>query len=316
MTCKTTLIYNPTAGPRDMTRGLRRLIAHLGRSGWQTELIRTARQGDASIQARAAAARGTDVVLIAGGDGSINEAACGLSGTSTALGLVPIGTGNVLAHQLHMPLLGIASPFHVREVGEALTSSRIQRVDLGAVNGHEFLCWAGVGLDAEIATHIEPRSRHIKRLRTLPYIVAALTVASEFRGVRSNYIIEGQNFRTRALLTIASNIQLYAEFFQIAPHAMMDDGLLDIFIFKGLRLSYTLRYLTRFFGRRHLRSPDVMYALTGHMTIETTPSVAVHLDGDPYGATPVEIGMYPGALRLLVPKHAPKSLFGTPPESL
>lgn len=299
-----------------MTRSLKRLAAYLAKSGWQTDLVQTAKPGDAPAQARAAAMQGADVVLIAGGDGSVNEAAQGLSGMATVLGIVPIGTGNILAHQLRMPILAPVSPFHVREVGDAILHGRVQRVDLGIANGREFLCWAGLGLDAEIATQIEPRPRHIKRLRMLPYVVTGLSIASEFRGVRSNIVIEGKTFRTRALMAVASNIQLYAAFFQIAPQAKMDDGLLDVFVFKGLSVAYTIRYLVQSLAGRHLRSPDVMHALAGKMTAETSPAVAVHLDGEPYGCTPVEVGVRAGALRLLVPPLAPARLFRQAPESL
>jgi YegS/Rv2252/BmrU family lipid kinase len=314
MTYKTILIYNPAAGPWDMTRPLKRLSTYLGKSGWNLELVETTEPGDVTRHAHDAAEDGTDLVLVAGGDGTINEAAHGLGGTSTALGIVPVGTGNILAHQLRMPILSAVAPLQVKEAGDALIKGRIQRVDLGLADERRFICWAGLGLDAEIAAQVEPRPRHLKRLGTLPYIIAAFTVASEFRGVRSTITIEDRDFRTRALLVVASNIQLYAAFFHIAPHARMDDGLLDLFVFKGLGLSYALKYLFQSIGGRHLRSPDVMHALAAKVAVETSPSVAVHLDGDPHGSTPTEIGLQAGALRLLVPPLAPKSLFSKPPE--
>jgi diacylglycerol kinase (ATP) len=316
MSYKTTLIYNPTAGPWDMTRSLKRLATYLGKSGWQTELVTTERSGDATTQARAAAEQGADVVLIAGGDGTTNEAANGLSGTSTAMGIVPVGTGNILAHQLRMPILTLAAPFQVKDVGDAILNSRVQRVDLGKIKERHFLCWAGIGLDAEIAAQMEPRPRHMKRMKLLPYIIAGLSVASEYRGVRSNIAIEDRTFRTRALMVVVSNIQLYAALFQIAPSARMDDGLLDFFIFKGLGMSYALKYVVQTLGKRHLQNPDVMHALAKQMTVETTPNIAVHLDGDPYGSTPIEVDIDPGALRLLAPPNAPRSLFTKPPEQL
>jgi len=314
MSYKTTLIYNPTAGPWDMTRSLKRLATYLGKSGWQTELVTTEQSGDATTQARAAAEQGADVVLIAGGDGTTNEAVNGLSGTSTAMGIVPVGTGNILAHQLRMPILTLAAPFQVKDVGDAILNSRVQRVDLGKVNERRFLCWAGMGLDAEITAQMEPRARHMKRMKTLPYIIAGLSVASEYRGVRSNIVIEDRTFRTRVLMAVASNIQLYAAFFQIAPQARMDDGLLDIFIFKGLGMAYALKYVVQTLGKRHLQNPDVMHALARQMTVEALPSVAVHLDGDPHGSTPFEVSICPGELRMLAPLNAPRSLFSKPPE--
>lgn len=315
MMYKTTLIYNPTAGPWDMTRPLKRLAAYLSKAGWQTELVQTARQGDAVHHAREAAAQGVDLVLVAGGDGTVNEAVNGLCNTSTTLGIVPVGTGNILAHQLRMPILSAVAPI-VKEIGDTVLASRIQRVDVGTVNDRRFISWAGLGLDAEIAAQMEPRPRHIKRLSILPYIVTGFTVASDYRGVRSSFLIEDRAFRTRALMAVASNIQLYAAFFQIAPQARMDDGLLDIFVFKGLGISNALKYLMQSIGGRHLASPDVMHVLASKMQVETSPPVVVHLDGDPHGCTPATFGLQPAALKLLVPPQAPASLFSKPPENL
>ncbi len=315
MTKKTILVYNPTAGPWDMSRPLKRLAAYLMNYDWETELIQTSQPGDATKRAREAASQGMDLVLVAGGDGTINDAANGVSGSDTTLGIVPIGTGNILAHQLRMPILSTLAPM-MREVGDALLESRVQRVDLGVVNERQFLCWAGLGLDAEIAAQMEPRPRHLKRLRSLPYIITAFAVASEYRGVRSHFVIEDRAFRTRALLAVASNIQLYAAFFQIAPQARMDDGLLDIFVFKGLGLAYALRIVLQFIGARHLASPDVMHVLASKMRVETTPPVVLHLDGDPFGSTPARFSVRPSALKLLVPPQAPESLFSQAPERL
>ena len=314
MSYKTRLIYNPTAGPWDMTRLLKRLAAYLQGRGWAVELVETQKAGDATWFAMQAARAELDMVLVAGGDGTINEAVNGLVGSNTTLGIVPVGTGNILAHQMRMPILSVITPFHVAEVGDALLQSRIQRVDVGIVNGRHFICWAGVGLDAEITTYMEPRSRYTKRLRTLPYILAAFTVASEFKGVRARISVEGRTLNTRALLILASNIQLYAAFFNVARHAYMDDGMLDIFIFKGLGGAYALRHVFQLFSGRYLRDPAVVQILAPRVQVETSPHVAVHLDGDPLGETPALISLKPAAMRFLVPPQAPGDLFYKPPE--
>jgi diacylglycerol kinase (ATP) len=314
MTMKTVLIYNPTAGPWDMLRPLKRLSAYLRTCGWDTELVQTQQEGDAGRYAREGAERNATMVLVAGGDGTINEVANGLTGTDTVLGIVPVGTGNILAQQLRMPILSPVAPI-VRDIGDVLIKSRVQRVDMGMINDRGFVCWAGLGLDAEIATQMEPRPRHLKRFRTLPYIFTGLAVASEYRGVRARFRIGERVLRTRTLMAVATNIQLYAAFFQIAPQARMDDGLLDIFVFKGMNFSYALKSVVEMLGKRHQESPNVMYALAKKMDVETSPVVAVHLDGDPMGYTPAHVHVTPGALRLLVPPNAPDSLFTKPPEN-
>ncbi len=309
------LIYNPAAGPWEKRRLLKRLAAHLrSQASWSVEMVETERPGDATRLSRDAAQRAVDAVIVAGGDGTVNEAANGLVGSPTALGIAPVGTGNILAHQLRMPLLSLTSPFHVAEVGNALLAGRYQRVDVGKVGERHFVCWAGVGLDAEIATQMEPRHRYAKRLRTLPYIIAAFSVAFEFRGVRTRLQLEERALNTRALLVVVSNIQLYAAFFNLARHACMDDGIFDIFVFKGLGFGYALRHLLHLSSGRYLRDPAVVQALARHVEIETSPVTAIHVDGEPYTSTPATVSLLPGALRLLVPPQAPDDLFCKPPE--
>jgi YegS/Rv2252/BmrU family lipid kinase len=292
------------------------------KSAWSVELVETKQPGDATKYAKEAGQVGLDMILVAGGDGTINEAVNGVVGTSTAIGLVPVGTGNILAHQLRMPILSLVAPLKVMEMGQALLNSRIQRVDVGVVsrtNGvreRYFVCWAGVGLDAEIAAQMEPRSRYAKRLRLLPYLIAAFSVAAEFKGVRAQILVEDHAINTRALLALASNIQLYASIFNIAPQARMDDGLLDIFVFKGLGFQYALRHLLFIFSGRYLRDPRVVYALARQIQMETSPEVAVHLDGEPFGETPTLIHLKAGVLRLVVPPQAPHELFSRPPEQV
>jgi len=275
---QTLLIYNPAAGPWEKRRLLKRLSSYLkNQASWSVDMVETKQPGDATRFSKDAVQRALDMVSVAGGDRTVNEVANGLVGSDTALAIAPVGTGNILAHQLRMPMLSLAPPFHVAEVGEALLESRYQRVDVGKVGARHFICWAGIGLDAEIAAQMEPRTRYTKRLRTLPYIIAAFSVASEFRGVKTRVQLEERSFNTRALLVLVSNIQLYAAFFKLARHACMDDGIFDIFVFKGLGFGYALRHLMHLSSGRYLRDPAVIQALARHVEIETSPDVAIHV---------------------------------------
>jgi YegS/Rv2252/BmrU family lipid kinase len=312
---KALLIYNPAAGPWEKRHLLKRLSSYLkNQASWTIDVVETKQPGDATRFSEDAAQRDLEMVIVAGGDGTVNEVANGLVGSDTALAIAPVGTGNILAHQLQMPVLSVAPPFHVAEVGNALLESRYQRVDVGKVGDRHFVCWAGIGLDAEIAAQMEPRPRYTKRLRALPYIIAAFSVAFEFRGVRTRVQLEERSFNTRALLVLVSNIQLYAVFFKLARHACMDDGIFDVFVFKGLGFGYVLRHLLHISSGRYLRDPAVVQALARHVQIETSPEIAMHVDGEPYETTPAAISLLPGALRLVVPPQAPHDLFCKSPE--
>jgi len=307
-TMKGRIIYNPTAGPRDVERELRRVRKTLAKRGWEVEITTTHNPGDAKRLAREAAQAGMDGVWVAGGDGTINEAVNGLVGSRTALGILPVGTGNMWARQLHLPIYTLANPFRLREAATAQLEGRVHAVDVGRIGNRYFLLWAGIGFDALITAELEPRSRPIKRLGALPYIVAAVTLARNYSGVRARVALDGRMVRGRMLLVLVSNIQTYA-FFPIARQARLDDGRLDVLVFKGLGLSYIARHLVRAFSNKPLQDPRTVYRQVQRITVDTEIPISVQVDGDPLGTTPVAISVVPRSLRVMVPPQAPTDLF-------
>ena len=306
---KAHLIYNPTAGPRDVRRTLKRVCSFLRHRGWSVELQVTEKPGDALALARAAAQAGCNVAIAAGGDGTINETVNGLVGTQTALGVLPVGTGNMWAKQLGIPTYTLTNPLRLKEAAAGLANGTIRLVDVGQVNNRYFLCWAGIGLDAQVTTEMEPRQRHTKRLGALPYAIAAIMVARDFKGVRTRVSLDGNIVRGRTLLILASNIQQYAGMFHVAREARMDDGLLDVFVFKGLGFPYAVRHLLKVVSQRYLQDPQIIHQQARHIEVRTEWAIPVQIDGDPIGTTPVTLKAVPLALRVIVPPSAPPGLF-------
>ena len=308
---KAHLIYNPTAGPRDVLHALKRIRSHLNRRGWAVELQLTEKPGDATTLARAAAQADCDAVIAAGGDGTVNEAVNGLVGTRTALGVLPVGTGNMWAKQLGIPTYTLTNPLRLHEAAAGLAEAPIHLVDVGQVNGRCFLCWAGIGLDAQVTAEMEPRQRRTKRLGVLPYAVAAILVARDFQGVRTRVSLDGNIVRGRTLLILVSNIRQYIGVLSVAREARMDDGLLDVFIFKGLGFQYVVRHLLKIISQRYLRDPQIVHRQARHIEVWTEWAIPLQVDGDPIGTTPVTLKVVPRALRVLVPPTAPRDLFGS-----
>jgi len=306
---KAHLIYNPTAGPWDVRRGLKRVRSYLRRRGWSVELQLTEKPGDATALARAAVQVGCDVVVVAGGDGTVNEAVNGLVGTKTALGVLPVGTGNMWAKQLGIPTYTLTNPLRLREAAAGLAEGSVRLVDVGQVNNRYFLCWAGIGLDAQVTAEMEPRQRRTKRLGVLPYAIAAVLVARDFQGVRTRVFLDGSVVRGRTLLILVSNIQQYIGMLHVAREAQMDDGLLDVFVFKGLGFQYAVRHLLKIISRRYLQDPQIVHRQARHIEVWTEWAMPVQVDGDPIGTTPVTLKVVPLALRVLVPPSAPPGLF-------
>lgn len=302
------LIYNPTAGPRDVTADLEQLCTFFAREGWSIELNKTKGPGDAARMARDAALERRDAVIVAGGDGTVNEVVNGLVRSETVLGVLPVGTGNLWAKQLHVPTLTLANPSRLRDAARGLVGADVRAIDVGQVNGHAFLCWASAGLDAQVTTEMEPRDRTTKRLGALPYLVAAVIVAQDFRGVPTSIALDGEPVRDRTLLVVVNNIQQYGGLVEVAPRAKLDDGLLDVFVFKGLGFGYVVRHLFRVLSQRYLDDPEIVHRQVRRIEIRADEALPVQVDGDPLGSTPVEIRVVPRALRILAPPTMPRDL--------
>jgi len=305
------LIYNPTAGPRDVHRSLGKLIVALERHGWTVDLRTTERAGDGTRLARAAAEAGCDACIVAGGDGTVNEAVNGLVGTDTALAVLPVGTGNMWAKQLGVPTYTLTNPLRLREAVDGLIAGEVRSVDAGLADDRYFLCAAGFGLDATVTSEMEPRARHTKRLGMLAYAIAAVMVARDYPGVRSRVELDGTLVRGRSLLILVSNIQQYCGKVHVIQEARIDDGLLDVFVFKGLGLAYAARHVVKMLSRRYLEDPRIVHRQARHIRVVTEPATPVQLDGDPFGRTPTTLTVVPRGLRVLVPPTAPQALFST-----
>lgn len=302
-----------------MERELEQVMAYWEDRGWQVSFRDTWGPGDATTFAREAVVTGYQAVFVAGGDGTVGEAADGLAGSDTALGVLPTGVGNVWALEMGIPTPSPLRRHSLLDAAEVLAEGEIRRIDLGRAGPVEslfhracqrhFILWAGIGLDAKVTERIEPRARPTKRLGALAYAVAAVLVAKDFRGIRTRVVIDGHSINTRCILVIVSNSQLYAKLVRVAAEAYLDDGLLDVCIFKGVNLASTVHHAIKVFARRHLRDPQVEYYQCRKVSISTATPLSVQVDGDLIGTTPMEFEIVPQALNIIVPQNCSKRLF-------
>lgn len=305
------LIYNPMAGPRgELRRDLERVVAYLEERGWRVAIRATRKAGDATELARVAVAARCKAVLVAGGDGTVHEVVNGLVGTDTAMGVLPVGTGNVWAKEIGLPTLGLTQPDRLLAAARMLVEGEVRWVDVGRAGDRYFLNSAGVGIDASVTAQVEPRTRTAKQLGgVVPYLVAGLSIARDFQGVPSTIVVDGRTVRTTLLLVVVSNIQLYGGVVKMTPEARLDDGLLDLRVFRGMGPAWVLRHVAGVFTHRHLRDPMVSHYQGRRITINTAEPYPVQLDGEPVGMTPISIEVVPRSLRVLVPRAAPANLF-------
>lgn len=307
---KTLVIFNPAAGPKEARFALSQAVEVLRKGGWRVEVAETTRREEAIAMSRDAAFLGYDVVVAAGGDGTVGEVVNGITGSETALGVLPLGTGNVWARQVgftQAPLF-LGTPNAVR-AAELLLDSQVRRVDVGQADDRLFLLWTGIGIDARVSEEVESHPGVKRRLGPVAFVAAGVITAVNFVGTRAEFYLNGDSLRSRVILVIVSNVRLYAGLVEVAPYARLDDGLLDVCIFKGYGLPQLLRHVYGVFSGKHVRDPLVEIRQVSSMAVFTARELPIHTDGDPMGHTPVRFSVRRRALKVLVSPLCPPELF-------
>ncbi len=293
------VIVNPAAGPSWRRRApeavagrVRQLLRQLGADG-DVELTKAA--GHATELAREAVARGADLVVAWGGDGTINEVAAGLFQGPASLGIVPMGSGNGLAREIGAP------GSHRRALAAALQGTD-RVIDAGSLNGRLFFNAAGLGFDAHVAD-VFARSAGTTR----GFLSYAAVVARELFAYRPGlYEIaaEQQPLCTcRALLISIANTRQWGSGARIAPAALMDDERLDLVKVPALPPAVILANAWRLYAG----SVPAWSALTTQRihaaTIRCDPPAPAHVDGEPIGLLgAATIQVIPAALRIRAPR--------------
>ena len=295
------IIANPASGAfPPHTHRFDEALAILRSNGWRVDLWYTQARGEGEKLARKAVEQKANLVIAAGGDGTINEIIQGLAGSETALGVLPNGTVNVWAREAGIPL---------DDVGACgvLLNGQTSRIDLGYVNGRYFLLMVGIGFDGEVTQAVERKP--LKRLGVLGYALAALWLGPGYSSFPAIVQIDGYTVKTRALQIIIGNTQLYAGGIKFTWQAKCDDGLLDLCIVGRRNLWGRIVVLWDLFLRREQRRLWVRYDTFKRIKVDTPEPVAFQIDGEAAGYTPAIFSVVPGALKVVVPQKTPEGLF-------
>lgn len=295
------ILFNPFAGQAyNLKLSLENAADIWRRHNWQVELRPTKAPGDATIQASIAATQGYDVVVAAGGDGTVNEVMNGLIGTKTALAVLPIGTVNIWARELGLSM-------DLRRAATAFLDAKLQQIDVGKAGERHFLLMAGIGFDAAVTAIINPQEK--KLFGALAYVKQAILLAWRFQGISTHIRIDGKRVRGRILMLVIGNSQLYGGVVKLTANAVVNDGLLDVCVIKGSSMLVAPLRLLSIFSRRYNRDPKVVYYRAKRVQIRGKKSLQVQVDGDYLGYTPMNFKVVPASLWVLVPSSADKSLW-------
>ena len=283
---RTIVILNPAA------RGTKaRALWEKIRGFSEDALVRmTSEAGQAREFAEQAVEQGFDTVVAAGGDGTVNEVVNGIAGSDAALGLLPMGTMNVFAAELGIPANNL------RKCWEIIDHGHTRMVDLPRANNRAFVQLAGVGFDAQIVQETDGEFR--KNFGPLSYLVAATQIAARKPPMLT---VEANGKQRKGSFVLVGNGRYYGGPFVIFNNAKVDDGKLDVLIFKNLGYLDIVRYLSGIAFGTHLDMHDVEYFQTRKAVVKSAGQVPVEVDGEVISTVPVTFHLSRHKLKVLAP---------------
>jgi diacylglycerol kinase (ATP) len=285
------VVFNPAAGVRRQRR-LEKVLQGLAPLGYRHELFWTRQPGDAEEAARTAGERGFDLLLAAGGDGTVNEAANGIAAAakSIPLALLPLGTANVLAAEIGLS----ARPEAVLRM---IAGGRQRTIRLGQAGSRLFVLMASAGVDAAVVHHVDLALK--RRTGRLAYAVEAFRQGASYGFPQLSVTVDGIPHTAR--MVVVCKARCYGGRFQAAPSADLGDDLLQVVLLERGGLSAVLRYGLALGLGRLSRLPDVTVLPARRVVIDGPAGGAVQADGDPVGLLPLPIAVSDHTVELVVP---------------
>lgn len=288
------ILHNPAAGPHRAQRRLQEVIGQLRHRDCALDLCETTSLADNRRLAAAAAVDGDfDAVVAAGGDGTVRATASALTGTGMPLGIIPVGTGNVMAHEIGLRLDAAA-------IASCLVEGHVATVRAANANGEQFFLMVGAGFDGRVVAWLDTGLK--RRLGKLAYVwpVIRAVLAGPDR-LRAR--IDGAE--REAAWAIVTLRQRYAGAFLLAPKATLEASNIHAVLFKAQGRLSMLGQLATIAAGRIAVGRGIEDVAGDTVEITADPPVPVQIDGEPFGTTPVRIRTGGPSLKLIVPSDHP-----------
>jgi YegS/Rv2252/BmrU family lipid kinase len=291
MKTKIRIIVNPISGSGRRKKALKMIERHLDTEKFEYSLVKTEYHRHAVELTKQAISEGCKAVVIAGGDGSINEVGATLSGTDVALGIIPAGSGNGLSRSLGISL-------NPKKAVENINNFNFRTIDTGIANGEPFMNMAGVGFDAAVADAF-----HQQKTRGLfKYFMVGVPLLFNYKLQSYKINADGRVFERKAWQIALANSSQYGNDALVAPKAVIDDGMLDAVVLNPMPIYQMFVNFYRLFRGTLHQSKYIKTFKFKQMTIMQERNDVAHLDGDPFElGKEVNIKINPMSLNVIVP---------------
>jgi YegS/Rv2252/BmrU family lipid kinase len=293
------IIYNPLAGrlKNDHARQVDRAAEALKGFAAEVELLATQGPKTGGRLASEAIANGADLIIAAGGDGTISEIIDGVAHSQVPLGVLPAGTANVFAHEVKLKRSIVGAAKQMRTcVPERVSVGQIRTAD---GENHYFLLMAGAGFDAQIIYELSGGLKD--KLGKLSYFLSGLArMGSDLNELE----VSSKGFHRKCTFALVSKVRNYGGDFEIASEVMLRDNDFEVVLFEGKNSWRYLRYLLGVATKNLGRTPGVTSFRTDSVELRKAEDSDVYLqaDGEMVGPLPAAIRVIPNALTLLLPQ--------------
>ncbi|RFU69990.1 diacylglycerol kinase [Bacillus sp. V59.32b] len=275
------LIYNPTSGREAIKKHLPEVLAKLEQAGYEASCHATTGEGDATNAARIAIERGYDVVIAAGGDGTIYEVVNGLADAKVRpkLGIIPVGTTNDFARAIHMPR-------SVEAAVDIIAAGHTMPIDIGKMNERYFVNIAGGGRLTELTYEVPSKLKTM--LGQLAYYLKGIEMLPSIRATEVTIEYDGKLFEGEIMLFLVGNTNSVGGFEKLAPDASLNDGMFTLLILKKTNLADFIRIATLAIRGDHVNDRDVLYVKANRIKVTAKDKMQLNLDGEFGGLAPAE----------------------------
>ncbi len=275
------LIINQYAGHKEGAKAVEIVIPYLRKSGYSVEYSFTNHPGHATDLATKASADGFDLVVAVGGDGTVNEVAQGLTGTNTAMGIIPMGSGNGLARELKISM-------EMYKSARTLVEGENLQLDVCKLNDQRFLCTSGIGFDALIAYKM---SKAVSR-GFLKYVQLVIQESIFYKPLDVRMRIDGVLIEKPVFLITFANASQFGNNAFIAPAASMTDGLIDVIVVRKFSKIWMPVFAVALFSKLIPKLPFVDCYKAKQIDLEMADTPYYHFDGEPGKLiVPAKIGL-------------------------
>lgn len=284
-------IINPISGVGSKRKIPKMLDMLCEKAGIPLKIHFTEYAGHASELTQHALDEGASCILAVGGDGTVNEVARTMLYSDAILGILPRGSGNGLARELHIPM-------DVKKAVELLTKNHISTIDACKANDRIFFCTCGVGFDAAVSKKFASQ----KHRGSITYLRNTIEEYLSYKPEPYELLIDGRQINEKAFLVACGNASQYGNNAYIAPHANIQDGEMDVTILAPFTPLDIAPLAIQLFARQIDKNSKIRTMKARHMTIVRQQPGIMHLDGEPVEAGErIEIEVLPAALKVFTP---------------